>query len=464
MALSMGYSLTQEQRMKVVMTPELRQAIHVLQLSARELTQFVNELALENPLLEIDSMTPTGNSEPFQVSEESLSDWTAYLDSSEHPKRIARQEDNPPLERMTASKDSLVDSLEKQLRCLSLDNEAYKVCQFIIGSLDEKGYLDIDPSFVCKRFMMEEEVWERYLAIIHDLEPAGIGARSIIECLSIQLQREQEPNAIALAIVKKCLLPFSEGRWAEVTRRLHCTMEEVQEAAKVIRGLNPRPGVLFNNELPQYILPDVSVMDKEGEWEIVVNEGDMPRLSISSRYTKMLRMEDETAKQAIPYIKERLQSAMWLVKNIEQRRQTLYRVTEKILAEQRDFFHHGVAYLKPLTLNRVASLLGMHESTVSRATQHKYIQTPQGVFPFRYFFPSGVMTDQGTHTSAQSVKDKIGQFIASEKKVRPLSDQRLAELLEREGVQISRRTVTKYREEMGIGTSRKRKRFNTEHV
>ncbi|SDW46535.1 RNA polymerase, sigma 54 subunit, RpoN/SigL [Marininema mesophilum] len=465
MALSMGYSLAQEQRMKLVMTPELRQAIHVLQLSAIDLNQYIQEQALENPVLEVEEVTID---EPFQVNEERLADWTAYLGSGEREYRAGFSVgagDDSPFEKMVASEDSLVDNLEIQLRCLSLNKMEFQICQFIIGCIDEDGYLDIDPSILCKRFTISEQELEDILTIIHGLDPAGIGARSLSECLAIQLRREIESDHRALGVVTEAFLPFAEGRWREVARRLDCSLAEVQNAADRIRRLNPRPGTHFNREeASRYIHPDVFVAKRDGEWEITVNEIDMPRLSISSYYTKVLHIKDGQEKQVASYIKDRLQSAMGILKSIEQRRHTMYRVTEKILAEQQDFFVHGVAYLKPLTLSRLADLLDVHESTVSRATQHKYMQTPQGMFPFRYFFPSGVMTDQGEYTSAQSVKDKIGQMITKEQKKKPLSDQRIADLLETEGINISRRTVTKYREEMGIGTSRKRRRYERESL
>ncbi|MFC4077512.1 RNA polymerase factor sigma-54 [Salinithrix halophila] len=464
MALSMGYGLAQEQRMKLVMTPELRQAIQVLQYPAADLIQYIQEQVMENPVLEMEEPPPSKEDEPFHVSEEKLSDWAAFLRRGEGGRRtgINWDKEDRSLERVTASEETLTDVLEGQIRLLSLDSKQHRICRYIIGNLDEDGYVEVPSKQICKRFNIDEEELEGCFRIIHSLDPVGVGARSLSECLRIQLLREEELDPIALDVVGHCLTDLAEGRYRKAARRLGCSVSDVQRAADRIRQLNPRPGLAYNFDSPRYVQPDVSVVERNGMLEVVVNEGYIPRLGISTHYERMLDREDEGAKQAASYIKSRLQSAMWLLKSIEQRRHTLHRVTGAILEEQREFFEHGISRLKPLTLRQVAEALELHESTVSRATQHKYMQTPRGLFPFRFFFQSGVATETGGNTSAQSVKDKIARLIAEENKSKPLSDQKIAGILEEEGVRISRRTVAKYREEMGLGSSQMRRRYEEE--
>ncbi|MFD1397410.1 RNA polymerase factor sigma-54 [Kroppenstedtia eburnea] len=465
MALSMGYGLVQDQRMKLVMTPELRQAIQVLQLSAVDLIQYIQDQAIENPVLEMEDSPRMAESEPVgTASVERLADWGAFMrgggtfgrSSSTHD-----EEEGHPVDRIADSALSLSGVLEEQLRYLSIDTRTYQICRYIIGNLDEDGYLRLNAEQLCKRFNISEQDFADSLKLVQGLDPAGVGARNLSECLTLQLEREGEPAPLLLNIVSFHLHDLAEGKLKRVAKALDCTTVEVQEAADRIRKLNPKPGLACHGESPRYIFPDVTVGKVQGEWEVWVNEGYIPRLGISTQYERILRENNEGAHQAAAYIKERIQSAMWLLKSIEQRRNTLYRVSRAIIQVQRDFFEHGISHLKPLTLREVAEELELHESTVSRATRHKYIQTPRGLFPFRFFFPSGVSNQSGGNTSARSVKERIEQLIKGENKGKPLSDQKIADRLREAGIRISRRTVAKYREEMGITSSQARRRFDS---
>lgn len=464
MALSMDYGLVQDQRMKLVMTPELRQAIQVLQLSTVDLIQYIQDQAIENPVLEIEDPARMAEADPVEsASVDQLADWGAFMRKGgtfSGASFTHDEEEENPVDRIADSALSLSEVLEEQLRYFSIDSRIYQICRYIIGNLDEDGYLRFNGEQLCKRFNIPESDFSRSLQVVQGLDPAGVGARDLSECLILQLRRQGDLSPLLCHIVSDHLQDLAEGKLKRVAQTLNCTPLEVQEAADRIRKLNPKPGLACHGESPRYIFPDVTVRKMQGEWEVWVNEGYMPRLGISTQYERMLRENNESAHQAAAYIRERIQSAMWLLKSIEQRRNTLYRVSQVIMEVQQDFFEYGVSCLKPLTLREVAEELELHESTVSRATQHKYIQTPRGLFPFRFFFPSGVSNQSGGNTSARSVKNRIQQLIQGEDKGKPLSDQVIADRLREAGIRISRRTVAKYREEMGIISSQARRRFD----
>ncbi|PTX59612.1 RNA polymerase RpoN-/SigL-like sigma 54 subunit [Melghirimyces profundicolus] len=464
MALSMGYGLVQEQQMKLVMTPELRQAIQVLQLSASDLIQYIQEQAIENPVLEMDDTEREPVMEdPTSMSSEHLADWGSFMrgNAGSYPRSTFTWEEDGenPVERIADTDNSLAALLEEQIRYLTVDAHTRKICEYIIGNLDGDGYLRVDFKECCKRFNWTEEDFERALGVVQTLDPAGVGARSLAECLGLQLSRKGEKDPVIFRIVESHLRDLAEGKVKQVAERLGCSVREVQRAADQIRKLNPRPGLACHGSSPRYIFPDVTVREFDGEYEVSVNESYIPRLGISTHYERILRSDDEGSRQAVTYIKDRIQSAMWLLKSIEQRRNTLYRVTRAIVDFQKDFFRYGVSHLKPLTLREIAEAVELHESTVSRATRHKYMQTTRGLFPFRYFFPAGLSSRGGGITSSKSVKDKLERIIENEDKKKPLSDQKIADFLKDHGIRISRRTVAKYREEMGIASSQARRRF-----
>lgn len=463
MALSMGYNLVQEQRMKLMMTPELHQAIQVLQFSAVDLIQYIQDQVIENPVLELEGLE-VGREEMNSslLRAESLREWANYLRKNNDTGKSysPANEENNPLDWLATKQESLIDILEHQLGEIPIDDQVRKVCLFLIGNLDEQGYLRIDFSHVCKRFTISEEKVEHCLQLIQSLDPPGIGARSLEECLRLQLLKMEEMDPVALNIVDRFLSDIAAGRYNKVAKRMGCDVSRIQKAVDRIKKLNPRPGLAYTAELPRYVYPDVIVERVGDNYTVGVNDKYMPRLSIRSDYEQMLYRMDEGARQAANFLKSRFQSAIWLMRSIEQRKHTLYRVSSAIVDQQRAFFDHGISKLKPLTLRQIAEQLDLHESTVSRATQHKYIQTPLGLFPFRFFFPSGVSTQFGGNASAKSVKRQMKQIIDEEDKRKPLSDQRIADLLHAKGVRISRRTVAKYREEMGIGSSSLRRRYD----
>ncbi|PTM56619.1 RNA polymerase factor sigma-54 [Desmospora activa] len=449
MALSMGFGLIQDQRMKLAMTPELRQAIQVLQYSATELVQFLQEQALENPVLEVEG----GGGEEILA-------WTDYWRSGTVSRAPIRRDDEDRQWEAPAREETLAEGLESQLRLMNVDQQTERIVSYLIGNLDEHGYLGLDAVQICKRFNVGIDQFQACLGVLQSMDPAGVGARSLSECLRLQLLRKPDPDPIALTITENHLQDIAAGRHRQVAKVIGCDLVSVQQAADCIKTLDPRPGLAFGGVDSHYIRPDVIVEAVNGSYRVTVNEGGMPRLGINTHYEHFLRRQDEEAQQALPYIKRQWQAALWLVKSVEQRRQTLRRVAQTIVDEQQEFFNHGISRLKPLTLRQIADFLGLHESTVSRATQQKYMQTPRGLLPFRYFFPSGVSTAQGTNVSAQSVKDNIARMIERERKIQPFSDQQIADVLQGEGVRISRRTVAKYREELGFPSSQVRRRYS----
>ncbi|TCS95718.1 RNA polymerase RpoN-/SigL-like sigma 54 subunit [Hazenella coriacea] len=439
----MDFGLVQEQRLKLVMTPELRQAIQILQFSATDLHQYIQEQMTENPMLEL--------TEPNR--ELSFSVQRRHKSSSR-----SSSTDSDWIGQVSASSPSLAEVLEEQLFDYSLPERMRKICQYLIYSLDERGYLDIDSAEFCKRFQIGVPLLCRCIHVIQAMEPAGVGARSLAECIVLQLQRQDPIHSLAIQMASDHLQDIAEGRWGKIAQALQVDVEEARAVLEVIRKCNPYPGTQYSVERPHYIFPDVIVESRNGEFVVSINESTYPDLTVSSYYQDLIRYKDRLKEEEMQYAKNMMQSALWLVKGIKQRKDTMVRVSEVIVSKQNEFFCSGIDYVKPLNLKQVAEQLQLHESTISRATQNKYMETPHGLFPFRFFFPSGLPTSFGEELSTQSVKSKIQQIIQGEDHKRPLSDQKISNLLRQEGIQISRRTVAKYREEMGIAASIIRKR------
>lgn len=454
MALQMGFGLIQEQRMKMVMTPELRQAIQILQYSATDLQKYIEEQMEENPVLSL--------SEPDKEQTE-LERWAEYIRDLPRERNWAgtgnHDPDRPSFELYTTEEGTLADELESQLYEFDLTPVKRKVCLYLIHNLDERGYLDLDSSEVCKRLLIPEEMFAEALEIIQSMEPAGVGARSLEECIELQLRKSEPVNETAIRIARHHLHDVADAKWRKIADALRVDISEVLAAVDEIKTCNPRPGLQFNNAPPSYVYPDVFVEKIDDEYIVLLNERDTPTLTVNHHYQQLLRQKDQLGEEVTQYLKNWIQSALWLVKGIEQRRDTIYRVAQAIVSRQSEFFERGIDYLKPLTLKQIAEEVDLHESTVSRATQHKYMQTPNGLFPFRFFFPSGLQTEMGVDLAQSTVQKKIQQMIARENKKNPLSDQKIADLLKKEGIRISRRTVAKYRNEMGIASSTKRKRL-----
>ncbi len=458
--MKIGPSLTLQQKQKLVITPRLRQAIEILQLSAVELKDYIEHQLLENPVLE--KSEEGEDQEPVEALGDVVSpEWLEYFsDSSDLGyTRVYQEKETVSYERAVVRVPNLEEHLLSQFNLVVKDELDRRVGEFLIGSIDQAGYLALSVDAAAKTLGVSRERVEKNLALVQRLDPPGIGARDLRECLLIQLRVLGERDEVAERIVAEYLEDLGAGRLTRIVGSLGISRERVQRALDTIRRLDPKPGRKFGYaDEVRYIVPDVTVERVGDQFVILVNDYHLPRLAVSPFYRNLLN--DRTSSHAIrQYINEKINAAIWLIKSIEQRRLTLFRVVEAIVSYQKRFLEAGVKYLLPMTLRQVAEEIGVHESTVSRATANKFAQTPQGIFELRFFFQSGVSSSGGTGVSAQSVKEMIRELVTAEDAAKPLSDQDLADRLRQQGVAVSRRTVAKYRNEIGIPPSTRRKRY-----
>lgn len=488
--------LYQKLSQQLVMTPQLRQAIKILQVSRAELEALIDQELAENPVLEEGQETPeeaapeeatrtedsftadSGTVEEWaeardqretttEVTPESDRladiDWNEYLNNynnewhgSEAPGRGDSDDDKRATwENNLVRATSLADHLIWQLRMVGLDPVEESVAALLLGNMDKDGYIQVEIEDVAFQSGQTYDLVERALARIQELDPPGVGARDLRECLSLQLRVAGKQDGIAARIINDHLDLLESKRYDRIARELGVSVEDIAEAASFISTLEPKPGRNFGDGDVRYITPDVFVHKMGDELRVTLNDEGMPRLRVSRYYRNVL--SDESASDAKRYVQEKMRAASWLIKSIHQRQRTLSLVAQSIVKFQFEFFEHGVSHLKPLVLKDVASDIGMHESTVSRATANKYVHTPQGIFELKYFFTSSLQGSDGDEVSAESVKERIRAIIEAEDARRPLSDQHIAKMLAKENVEIARRTVAKYREMMGVLPSSKRR-------
>lgn len=460
--MNLGYGLKLELNQKLMMTPELRQAIAILQLSALELSDMIEQEVLENPVLEIvekegDEIEPEVPREKEQLDD--YFSWDDYFNEGIDKKsEYTLTEEKPTVERYVKNNVSLHEHLEFQLH-LAIRDEATKVVgNYLIGCIDENGYLCGTISEAASVLRVEEHVVTQVLALIQTFDPMGVGARDLRECLILQFLQKGIQNKLVESIIIHHLDDVAAGRYRAIAEKLACSTQEVQQAVDVIRTFDPKPGRAFGHEQSSYIIPDMTVERINGKYVIIVNDTSVPKLTINPYYRRIAMDDSET--ESKKFIEGRLSSAVWLIKSIEQRRQTLYNVMQAIIDLQQDFFDKGPKSLRPLVMKKVAEKIEVHESTVSRAIANKYVNTPHGLVSMRSFFSVAVHnSDGGQDVSATNVKQKIKELITGEDSSDPLSDQSLSEILCQHDIKISRRTVAKYREELGIVSSAKRKRY-----
>jgi RNA polymerase sigma-54 factor len=458
--MNMGLGLYQEQTLKLVMTPELRQAITILQYSATDLVSYLQEQANENPVIELQDAA--AEMAPAKLERPTVEiDWKEIVSNRATGEYSAQKNESTynPLDFVHRETTTLYEHLESQLGYVKgFTPLQRKIALFLIGNLDEKGYLEITLEEAAERLQASLEEIEDVLSVLHHFDPVGVGARSLEECLLLQLQHQGLDDDKIVQVVQNHLQDLANNRYQRIAEKVGCTIQDVQSMADLLRSLNPRPGAAFSHADTRYVIPDVTVEKVEDEYIVLVNDVATPRLKINSFYEKMLSQQ-KSQDEAKQFIHEKLNAALWLARSLEQRRLTLMRVTQAIVDMQRDFFDRGIHYLKPMTQKEIAERVNLHESTISRATSNKYVQTPRGIFELKYFFTSALSTANGEAASSESVKRRIKALIEQEDRKQPLSDQKLTELLLEEGIEISRRTVAKYREEMMIPSSAKRKRF-----
>lgn len=469
--MNLDHGLKLELNQKLMMTPELRQAIAILQMSAIELSDVIAEEILENPVLEIaeksgDDAEPSDHAELVGQVEQSkdseqLDDyfnWADYFNNGmEKKSEHTATDEKQPFEVFIKNNVSLHEHLELQLHLAVRDEISKKIGFYLIGCIDDNGYLCGSVAEAATVLGMVEERVAEVLELVQTFDPIGVGARNLQECLSLQLVYKGIDNPLVLGIIAEHLPAVAAGKYKAIGEKLGCSAHSVQQAVDIIRTLDPKPGRAFGKEESSYITPDITVEKINGKYVILVNESNIPKLTINPYYRQVAMGDDQESRQ---FIEGRLNSAVWLMKSIEQRRRTLYNVMEAIVELQQDFFDHGPKFLRPLIMKQVAEQIAVHESTVSRAIANKYVDTPHGLVSLRSFFSTAVQSSVGGQdVSTTKVKQKIKELIGQENSSEPYSDQALADILGPHGIKISRRTVTKYREELGIASSTKRKRY-----
>jgi len=436
--------LWQQQTLKLTMTQELTQAITLLQYNAQELSAFLESKALENPLLQVEA-------ENVQVMD-------PRYDKAKPKKTKVEKDKQNWIEQIGKVELNLGEFLKSQLNPKNIQPDEEKILDYLIKSIDENGYLRINLDEVAARFGFAEEKVHRTLELLQGLEPAGIGARNLQECLLLQLKREIKRNLLAEQIIEQHFEAFAEKKWKEISKLLGVKLTDIQEVFDFIQKLNPRPASSFQHDHPAYIVPDVVIKWDGESFSVSIFDEVLPKISFNSGYYKKFSASKD--KQVSKFLQENYQDYHWLVRSIEQRKETMTNVSLKIVEKQQEFFKKGPSFLKPMTMKEVADELGIHESTVSRAVREKYAQTPFGLFELRSFFSSTIKTTSDENTSSKQVKAIIEKLIKEENKQRPLSDQEIVTLLkDEEGMVVSRRTIAKYRDQLGIPSSSKRKRY-----
>lgn len=477
MTLDQKLSLKLQQRM--VLTPTLQQAIRLLQLTRVELQEEVTQELLSNPVLEettaseerpapagseplaTDSIPEPDPMDRFDSKIDVESYFQDYLETGMKYRGVSSEtpEDAPDQERFLSQAESLADHLLWQIEMSRMVGRELEVARMIVGNLREDGYLASTVQELAAASGEGEAEVEKVLALIQVMDPVGAGARDLRECLLVQLRHFGHGETVAARMVDGFLPHLERDNPTQIAARMGISTEEAQEALRLIRTLDPKPGLKYNMPINPTVVPDVVVEKIAGEYKVLLNEDGMPRLRLNTRYQTMAEEGSaEAGQETMAYLKDKMRSALWFLKSIEERQRTIHKVATQIVEFQREFLEKGPSAMKPLILRDVADRVGVHESTVSRVVSNKHMQTPRGIFPMKYFFNTGLSTLDGVDVSSMKVKERIKSLVEGEDPGRPVSDQRLADLLKREGVILARRTVAKYREELRIPTSSQRKK------
>ncbi len=474
MAMEMKMNLNLKMSQKLVMTPMLQQAIKLLPLARLELAQLVRQEIVENPVLEElledeneqDSNQeesgpkeePTPDTENDTTPQDQEIDWDSYFqDNIDRGMSIESYAEKPSIEATFKKEASLADHLMWQLE-LTVDSETDKfIGSCIIGNIQNDGYLCADLQEIVTISQSDEENVLRVLKIVQSFEPTGVASRSLKECLMLQAQALSDKNPYVEVLIENYLERLEDRYLQKVASELKISLDEVLEALETIKGFCPKPGLLFSSEGVDYVVPDLVVVKTDKGYDVVLNDEGVPNLQISSYYHNLLKTTKEG--QTKEYLEDKYRSALWLIKSIDQRRQTIYKVGKSIIKLQKDFLDDGLSYLQPMVLKDVAKDIEMHESTVSRITTNKYIDTPQGVFELKFFFHSGIKSYMGNSMSSIRVKSMIKEIINKEDRISPLTDDQMVEALMMKNVKIARRTITKYRKELNIPPASKRKKL-----
>jgi RNA polymerase sigma-54 factor len=484
MAIKMHQGLKQTQGLMI--TPQLQQAIKLLTLTHLEMTTLISQEMVENPMLEeidgevergdednssreeIDAQEATADNfsgpELIEGAKDSF-DWESYSDSfnsssstSPNMKESSSPDDLPSYENMVSKSQSLQEHLEWQLRMESLTADELNYALELIGNIDDDGYLEVPVEEIIGRSKLERDQAIGILGLVQHLDPVGCGSQNLEECLGIQARLLPERSPLVEMIIERSMQELEKKDYAKIAKEFGVSKEKVKDAELIIMGLNPKPGRLVSADETQYVVPDIFVAEVGGEFVVQINDEGVPRLRISNLYKSLMKNQQNDA-EAKEFVQDKLRSALWLIKSIENRQKTIYKVANSIVRNQQEFFKKGPAFLKPMILKDIANEIGMHESTVSRVTTNKFMHTPIGTFELKYFFNAGIGgKNGGIDIAGETLKLKIKEMISHEDSKRPLSDQKISELLSTRDIVVARRTVAKYREMMGIAPSSKRKK------
>jgi RNA polymerase sigma-54 factor len=495
--MAQGLHLSQRMTLSQVLAPQLQQSLALLQAPVLELRAMVAQELQQNPVLE-ELATPEltqREKEEGQVEADGENEESAPADPAEPPRDLTfdpaeEKENNQPVDDFQAEFDrlaqldqewrdyfwqtnipmrqredeeekrqylfdslvagtSLQETLVEQMRLSDLTEEQRQIAQLIIGNIDDRGFLQSSVEELSALTSIPQDRIEEVLKVVQSFHPAGVGARDLRECLMLQLDRQGRQNTLEYRIVQNCMEALGKRRIPEIARKVGATIDEVQDAFGRIGNLDPRPGRAYAVDDNQFVVPEVFVQEMDGEFVVSTSNDHIPHLRISNQYKDLMSRADSSG-EVRDYIREKIRAGKFLIKSLHQRQQTILNIAREIVKRQREFMEKGVAHLKPLTMVQVAEVVGVHETTVSRAVSGKYMQTPQGIFEMKYFFTSGIQTSSGTDVSNTSVKDMLNDMIKQEDTTKPLSDEEIVKLLDAKGIKIARRTVAKYRSELNI--------------
>ena len=469
-----GHGLQQTQNLALhqVLSPQLQQSLLILQTPLLELRNLVQQEMETNPVLEelpdqsgldesdtVESAGDNNFKEEFEKLASLDEEWRDYMrQSGSYTRSQEAQDKRQFFFDSIPVQETLQQNLIGQLNQTALSADDRKAAEMIIGNIDDNGFLQSTPEQMALNSGIPKENFEKLLALIQSFYPPGVGARDLRECLLIQLQRQEKESTLEYKIVSEHMEDLGKRRFPEIARQMNISVEDVQSAADKIARLNPRPGQIFAAAPQNYVLPDVTVEKVDGDYQIILNDEQIPHLRISNIYKDIIA-QDNNGAEVKDYIRDKIRSGKFLIRSIHQRQQTISNIAQQILARQRDFFEHGPSHLKPMTMGEIADAIGVHETTVSRAVSGKYMATPQGIFEMKYFFTSGYQTATGESLSNTSVKEAILDLVKHENGNAPLSDQQIVEILNERGIPIARRTVAKYRDELNILPSNMRRKY-----
>ena len=456
---------------KLILTPSLQQAIKLLPMTTLELAELLNQEMVENPMLEevpSEDQTPeaaqTQEAEkPKETKDESWDDadyeyfFGEYLDEGYRPRQPQEVKELPPIENTLSTKSSLADHLMWQLNLQASEDRVREIGSAIIGNIDDDGYLVASVDEIAGLGPWEIVDVEKALEHVQGFDPIGVGARDLQECLLLQIRHMGLAGTPAETLVRDHLPLLRNQKIPELAKAVGIEPEEVKAHIEFIKHLDPKPGSRYSPADSQYVIPDVYIIKTDEGYKAVLNEDGLPQLRISPVYRRLLDKGGETTDETRAYVKDKFRSALWLLKSVDQRQKTIIKVATSIINFQHAFLDHGIEHLRPLVLRDVANDIGMHESTVSRVVNNKYMHTPQGVYEMKFFFHSGISSSFGEHVSSVTIKQRIRKIIEAEDQRRPFSDSKIMNILQKEGLALARRTIAKYREELKIPTSNQRK-------